>query len=222
MSGPQPSKTSWQVYHAAGETSSTIRVSNLSTNISGPSDAWGRRNRPQPIQVSVQISFKKPFSTTSSGDALKADTVHYGMLSKHVLKVVEDSEGLSLSKLVLRIRESLIGQTSSDLKMIGTGLLSGTEVRFVKVTAHLPKATKLGGGVSITDSVVLEGDGTLGQWNWGNMLKFHDLKVPVLIGVNDNERTAKQLVLANVGIDRWGMDADMYDRIEGYITKASP
>lgn len=222
MSVYQPSKTSWQVYHAAGETCSTIKVSNLSTNISGPNDAWGRPNRPQPLQVSVEISFKKPFSTTSTGDALKGDTVHYGTLSKHVMKVVEDSAGLSLLKVVLRIKESLIGSTSPDSGLVGAGLLSGSEARFIKVTAHLPKATKLGGGVSITDSVVLEDNGSLSERNWGGMLKFHDLKVPVLIGVNANEREAKQLVVANVEIDRWAMGADMYDKIEGYITEVSP
>lgn len=222
MSNLQPSQTSWQVYHAAGEPSSTIRVSNLSTNISGPSDAWGRPNRPQPIQVSVEISFQKPFSTTSSDDALKGDTVHYGMLSKHVMKVVGDSEGMCLSQLVLRIRESLIGSKTAHHGGKGTGLLSGTEVRFIKVTAYLPKGTKLGSGVSITDSIVLEdGSSVKGEHVWGNVLKFHDLKVPVLIGVNDNERMAKQLVVANVEIDRWTVHPDTYDQIEEHITKVS-
>lgn len=221
----QPSKTSWEVRHASGETSSTIRVSNLSTIISGPSDAWGRPNRPQPIQVSVEIAFTKPFSTTSSGDELKGDTIHYGILSKHVMKVLESSDRLSLSMVLLLIRESLLGPWISPSEFRGAGLLATAQARFVKVSAHLPKGTKLGDGVSLTDSMVLkdsqEGTCVIDGGHWGNMLKFHDLKVPVLIGVNENERTAKQLVIANVEIDRWAVDADKYAQVEEHITKAS-
>jgi hypothetical protein len=83
----------------------------------------------------------------------------------------------------------------------------------------LPKASLLGSGVSLCGSELF---GPLGQSQACSMkLKLHDLRVPTLIGLNANERLAKQMVVANVEIDKWVEKEDHYVQIEQLIVTVS-
>lgn len=218
-----PFRTSWHTLSVAGEPSSVIRISNLSTTISGPADAWGREDRPQPFSISVEVSLGEPFIDSSRGDVLKNDTVHYGLLSKHVMKTVEKTKYGTLDALVSYVRGALLGPPVGDPGAgdPAEGFLDGKGVRYLKIRARLPKASKLGTGVSIVDSLALHGG--IEVVSWSRTLAFHDLRVPVLIGVNDNERQAKQIVVANIEVDRWAPQMeDAYPSLEDIITNVSP
>ena len=50
-------------------------------------------------------------------------------------------------------------------------------------------------------------------------LKLHRLRIPTLIGVNSNERLAKQIVLSNIELDFWSMASDLYNELEEIVVK---
>jgi dihydroneopterin aldolase len=222
---PSALVTSWKVRALAGEPSSTIRVGNLQVFVTGPHDAWGRSGRPQPATVSVEVGMSKPFSTSSSQDAVEADTVHYGFLSKKIQEVLDsvqhDPEApLSLAGMVQLIWEQLTGYyllKDATAPNTGTSFLKKGSFRYLKIDMKLPKASLAGNGVSYTASAFM-GDQDSPRAEAASV-KIHHLRVPTLIGVNSNERQAKQTVIANIEIDKWIGSADEYSRIEALVTK---
>lgn len=226
---PETLKTSFETRTLAGHPPATIRVKNIQAIIAGPHDAWGRPGRPQPVSVSAEIFLANPFDLSSSQDAVKADTVHYGQLSKKIQTELDATQKgsvdhLSLSSLVYILWEKLAGSPFMD--PIGThaspsGFLKSGSFRYLRLAVKLPKASSVGNGVSITSSAYMGSD--LHEKPYSTMkvkatvLKIHDLRVPVLIGVNANERERKQTVVANVEIENWqGMD-DEYCSIEAVV-----
>ncbi|KEY65612.1 hypothetical protein S7711_09615 [Stachybotrys chartarum IBT 7711] len=225
-----PVKLAWEVKAAAGKAPAVIRVKKLQTTISGPSDAWGRQGKTQPMLVSAEVSLAKPFGSSSAADAVAGDTVHYGLLSKAILASLRrlNAEGASGSVKSLRgvldeIWIDLTGFDTSGGQKTGSGakpFLVVEGIRQLRVTLHLPKASLLGDGISLTSTALFNSDGNTPSvearaLGW----KIHELRLPTLIGVNDNERTAKQVVVANVEVERHGSADDAYCGLEAVVVK---
>lgn len=230
VKGPQ--LTTWAVRSLAGEPISVVRVRNLQAVTKIPADAWGRPGKAQPLLISVEVSFREQFSQASTQDRLGADTVNYGTLSKAILKTLQDfkledwnlvEDDGHLGVVVKDIWASLTGQPfefrnySEDAKR---GVLDIETLRFMAITVTLPKASLLGQGVSLSassvfgsrdDSASLEGHST--------MLKLHGLRVPTLVGVNPNERLAKQVIIADIELDKFHLDQDYYTFVEDVAVK---
>lgn len=97
-------------------------------------------------------------------------------------------------------------------------LLDLSRLRFMSLTVTLPKASLLGEAVSLTASNVFPPHlASLSMY--GLALKVHRLRVPTLIGVNSNERRAKQFVVADVEIDRFDYYPDLYCELESIVVK---
>ncbi|KAL7924025.1 hypothetical protein ACQKWADRAFT_288588 [Trichoderma austrokoningii] len=232
----------WRVRFLAGQPPAKIRVKNLQTSIAGPSDAWNRKGRQQPISVSASVMLKEAFDTSSSADKVADDTVHYGLLSKAILASLEGkgpqhlankekpgdaaastNRFSSLRDVVNTIWEDLTNQ-DADGKSKATddedeeeqvkSFLKVSTIRCFELTAHLPKASLLGSGVSLTRIALFGRDGESRPQPRGMSLKIHDLRVPTLIGVNGNERKAKQVVAATIEIDKFNIDDDVFTSIE--------
>lgn len=216
--------TSWETRAAVGEPASTIRVNDLSFTISGPHDAWGRPSRPQPVSVSVEMAFSELFSASSSGDVVGADTVHYGKLSKEIQKIMGTVDGQSLTGVFNELWMGLGAWDILERKGPGgepKGSAEGSAA-YVQFAIYLPKASLLGSGVSMAGSAATSShNGVPILRRKAVTLRFHDLRVPTLIGVNDNEREAEQMVVANVEVDRWLEREDGYSLLERVITKVS-
>ena len=73
----------------------------------------------------------------------------------------------------------------------------------------------LGIGVSAFSTCVFRADG--GIDNFSRSLKLHGLRIPTLVGVNPNERLAKQIVSVSVEIDR--TREDRYAQLEELVVK---
>ncbi|KAL7816789.1 hypothetical protein V8C44DRAFT_321571 [Trichoderma aethiopicum] len=233
----------WRVRFLAGQPPAVVRVRNLQTSIAGPSDAWNRKGRPQPLCVSASVMLKEAFDTSSSADRVEADTVHYGLLSKAILASLESqqqqqqqhqgaeqpgsaaastSQPSSLRDVVNTVWNDLTGQdgngrskvTDEESEIINTSFLKPSTIRCLELTVHLPKASLLGGGVSLTRIALFGRDGESRPQPRGMSLKIHDLRVPTLIGVNDNERKAKQVVVATIEIDKFNIEEDVFTMIE--------
>ncbi|PKK43262.1 hypothetical protein CI102_12428 [Trichoderma harzianum] len=230
----------WRVRFLAGQPPAIVRVRNLQTSIEGPSDAWNRKGRPQPLSVSASVMLKEAFDGSSSADSVQADTVHYGLLSKAILASLEKqsqhaegsgdtskkSQFSSLRDIVNTIWEDLTGQDCNGRAKVTdedseaqTSFLKPSTIRCLELTVHLPKASLLGGGVSLTRIALFGRDGESRPQPRGLSLKIHDLRVPTLIGVNDNERQAKQVVVASIEIDKFDIDKDIFTMIEGETVK---
>ncbi|RYP24766.1 hypothetical protein DL765_000312 [Monosporascus sp. GIB2] len=109
-------------------------------------------------------------------------------------------------------------------------LLDATRLRALSLSIHLPKASLLGAGVSLTTTACFRqgGEAAPPEQNsnsnplrsYSRSLRIHGLHVPTLVGVNANERRAKQMVVADVEIDRYDITEDIYSEIEGAVVDA--
>ncbi|KAI1376340.1 hypothetical protein F4677DRAFT_88944 [Hypoxylon crocopeplum] len=112
--------------------------------------------------------------------------------------------------------------------------LDAAKLRSLSLTVHLPKASLLGVGVSLTtmasfrDDALKEGeDEGEGDNNknplrsYSRTLRIQGIHVPTLIGVNSNEREAKQMVIADVEIDRFDVTDDIHSDLERTIFEVS-
>lgn len=226
-----PLLSSWQVRSLAGEPPATISVRNLQATVEAGLDAWGRAGRTQPVLISAEVVLRRSFEVAASKDAVGADTVHYGMLSKAILAAVErmgraaaydeKKKAEPLRGLLERLWATLTGL---DLWGRAAGPAGAAEkpfldislVRLLSVAVHLPKASLLGEGVGLAASAVFQGTAVEAH---GLALRLHRLRVPTLIGVNGNERQAKQVVVADVEIERFDHGEDVYPELEELVVK---
>jgi dihydroneopterin aldolase len=99
-------------------------------------------------------------------------------------------------------------------------LLDVSRLIEMELSVLLPKATLMSSGVSLTTALgyypgVEERGSPL-----RSVLKLHDLRIPTLIGVNINERAAKQIVVVNVELDPYLHRAqDFYNELEQIVFK---
>lgn len=222
----------WTVRHAAGEPLAVVRVRQLSTACIGPQDAWGRANAAQPVTVSAELHFSRAFDAAASADNVTAgDTVHYGQLSKLILACVERSNehaaassqpgaSVDLRVLLEMVWIVLTGRNvnGQDSAPEAKPLLDLAKLRYMSLTVTLPKASLLGEGVSLTAANVFPPNlSSLSMYALA--LRVHRLRVPALIGVNANERQAKQFVVADVEIDRFDYYPDLYCELERLVVK---
>jgi dihydroneopterin aldolase len=224
---------SWDLLQAAGKPHSVIRVRNLQTSLVVGRDAWGREGKAQPVLISASVSLREPFKSASNEDAVTDSTVHYGTLSKKVLdscwlfsELPGEENEKTLSKLALEIEHGLTREQviTSPLHMQIPAILPSSIVKLLEVKIMLPKASLLGEGVSLTESLMYDSSKREpGPVLEAYVLTLHDLKIPTLIGVNPNERLSKQLVVATITID--GIDrshaSHSYHVLEEIVVKVS-
>lgn len=222
-------RSTWAVRHAAGEPVAVVRVRNLQTVVVGPQDAWGRKNATQPVVISAELHFSRIFEASVTGDNVTSgDTVHYGTLSKLILACVERSNEhvvaganeVDLRVLLEMIWIVLTGRNvnGDDAGAEAKPLLDLARLRFMSLTVTLPKASLLGEGVSLTASNVFPPHLPVLSM-YGLAVKVHKLRVPTLIGVNSNERKAKQFVVVDVEIDKFDYYPDFYCELESLVVK---
>ena len=122
---------------------------------------------------------------------------------------IKESENAKESKGIKESEES-----TKDI------LLHRAITNALELSIMLPKASLMGSGVSLTTGTVYYIDRPNPVSMCGR-LTLHELRIPALIGVNSNERLAKQIVVANVEIDRWVGHVDLYNELEDIVVKAS-
>lgn len=102
-------------------------------------------------------------------------------------------------------------------------LLNMDFLQELEMTLLLPKGTLLSEGVSLTlTGGYLQGPGTYASAPYRAILKLQDIRIPTLIGLNPNERLAKQMVIATVEIDPYAVvGQDHYNELEQIVVKVS-
>jgi len=165
-------------------------------------DAWGR-HKEQPLLLSVALVFKKPFSTAASKDALDGSTLHYGKLSAALRDLPPSGpEWESLADFASRVQWAVFAFGEAP-KL----------VQACRVQVRLPKASLLGDGISYE----LSGGVPTGN---KSILNLSSVTIPVLIGVNSNERQAKQPLVFQLSLYNIPETAsDSYTAIESQLSK---
>lgn len=223
--------TSAEARAAAGEAPATIRIRNLQSVVRVGTDAWGRHGRTQPILVSAEVGLKQTFGAAANSDSVSADTVHYGTLTKAILGFLEENfgpnvppnptavwtlkcalEGLWARLTGLCIWEILLGGYPDRSQ---PPVLNATQLRSLAITFHLPKASLAGDGVSLTAMCVYGNRAGV----YSMSLCLHNLRQRTLIGVNPNERLAKQVVGTTVEIDKYTLFEDEYATLENLVVE---
>ncbi|KAB2570207.1 hypothetical protein DBV05_g11129 [Lasiodiplodia theobromae] len=172
-------------------TADTVSLSSLNMVVCAGRDVWGRTDRAQPLALSLTVASRTGFTSAAASDALDAGTVHYGHLSKNLLKALDPSitNNQWLSGLVVasRTSEALIATAAE-----GAG---------VEWTVFYSPAGEV---VSFSRQLYVKG-----------------MAIPTLIGVNSNERLKKQMCLVSVWIDKVSDGAiDAYNVVEEIVLKA--
>ncbi|KAH8657431.1 Dihydroneopterin aldolase-domain-containing protein [Tricladium varicosporioides] len=212
----------FELDRAAGQSPAAIHVRNLQTILTIGKDAWGRVGKSQPVLISTSVFLTKPFESASDEDAVTNSTIHYGILSKRILEasalfspgrnVKGQYESRTLRKLIHCIYQSL----TQPLDDGGDPILSTSVYNLLELSIMLPKGSLIGTGVSLT----FAGLSNIAEQSTMSMnLALHNLRIPTLIGVNPNERLAKQIVVANVEIDGYGLLGDVYCELEQVVVK---
>ncbi|KAI0008923.1 serine/threonine-protein kinase psk1 [Xylariaceae sp. FL0662B] len=244
---PAPLVSAWQAYADAGEPVAVVRLRNLQGAIPAGRDAWGRSNRLQPVLLSSEISFAHPFATSSADDKLNSETVHYGNLSKTLLDSIERwvqdkpaktpapaapaaSESAEVETprtadvfefIWVRMTGRIIDGSRIELPLDQVPFLDAAELKSLSLVMTLPKASLLGAGVSLTTTACFkEAPESNPLRSYSRALRIHGLHVPTLIGINPNEREAKQMVVTDVEIDRFDVTDDIHSDLERTIVQA--
>ncbi len=250
---------------SSGQNHTIIHIHNLTAQVLVGGAIWGRqgpsdrRNKLQPILLSIKVSLRKPFDSAAEIDKLDHTTVNYGTLSKQILKFLDSRKpnashpesftgyetDWALIDLVDMLSTYLTGKGLAGIApsaSVARGLVDGgipcledrddpayrpplldpRHLMELGFTIHLPKATLLSAGVSLNAStaIVCMSDGQSTPFH--SVLKIHDIRIPTLIGINANERLAKQIVVVNVEIDPYVCSTeDCYNELEQVIVKVS-
>lgn len=244
--------TPFELQNRLPEPHTLIHVKNLQTTLPVGTDAWGRPAKQQPVLLTCVVSLRQPFSSAASTDSVTKSTVHYGILSKSLLEackehheLVTGSENYKEDKhifvkdLMDYIHWFLTGTENpqKSLNLSGTNVVEGKNrdlllppptIYSLSLTVHLPKASLVGQGISLSAiygySDIMATKTHLKTLSlkdipYSMVLKIHDLRIHCLIGVNPNERLAKQIVAVNVEFERWNRADDYYVELEDVIVK---
>ncbi|KAK8056034.1 hypothetical protein PG993_001261 [Apiospora rasikravindrae] len=242
---PAPLLTNWQVAAGAGEPVAVVRVRNLQGTLPVGRDAWGRANKAQPALLSTEVSFQQPFHAAAAGDNVASgDTAHYGNLSKRLregldqlsasaqpptnpdaVRKADAGEGPSAADAFEMLWVTLTGRVVDGsrraLPLDQVPFLDAGKLRSLTLTVELPKASLLGEGVALAVTACfktgLAEEKTNPLQSYARSLRIHGLHIPTLIGVNANERQAKQMVVADVEIDRLDTTKDIHPEVEKLV-----
>ena len=215
----------------------------------GP-DPWHRAQKPQPVNISVLISYRNAVTAAAATDDVSL-TLDYGKLYKNIAKAVElvglmsaergDDEA---GKAGRGVRELALAVTRASFKSLEgvSGPLAGREfgdpLSRVEVWIHFPTAVLLADqGLryrSVTRWASLEdeekepqglyllGDGKSNLKVWEQEFRVEDIRCACVVGVNPHERVERQSVIVTLGFKGDGSSDWSWKVVTGYqeVTRA--
>ena len=193
----------WQGKLAASGVTDKITVANLQVTANAGTDAWGRQ-KSQPALITVTLSLAKSFDTAAEADALDNSTVHYGQLSKHIRSTIEKAgDHLSTEKLAQLVHDCA-SETAGE-----------TPLRAIETHIFYPKGSLLGDGAGYLFAVLFDPEDRM---IFSQVSYLKNVRIPCVIGINDNERLQKQPVVINVWLDPLPSGrSDDYARLEAVL-----
>jgi FolB domain-containing protein len=196
----------WSARLAKYDVTDKICVQNLEVTANAGVDVWGRR-KSQRTQITVTLHLARPFDSAAEADALDKSTVHYGKLSKDIQNRVHSlPEWKTTSGLAGEILKQIM-ETKGDTGLIAT-----------EIDVLYPKSSMLGEGAGFSLSSTHVGE----DLEISTVLYIRNVRIPCLIGVNSNERTAKQPVVVNLWAECVRPSrTDAYTELEAVVVNVS-
>ncbi|OTA97939.1 hypothetical protein M434DRAFT_391548 [Hypoxylon sp. CO27-5] len=204
---------------ASGDTdkldAGTVHYGNLSKTLLSSLELWGQG---------------KPSAGGAESSGLAASAI-VATGSEAEVKTPRTADVFEL--LWVRMTGRVVDGSRVALPLDQLPFLDAAKLRSLSLTMSLPKASLLGAGVSLTTTASFRSDlpkdgdkkddGKSSSKNpllsYSRALRIQGLHVPTLIGVNSNERNAKQMVVADVEIDRFDITDDIYSDLERTIVE---
>ena len=183
----------------------SLKSLQLPYGITAPS-VWGSP-KAQPALLSVTLALNSGLASTARQDALDENTVHYGTLAKRIRAgCKEDQTLVSFFSMVDDVIEAMGARADGTFRL--------SRASFV---LEFPKASMYGKSLELS-RLVGYGDpshpGILVL-----LFAVRDMRLMCLIGVNDNERTRKQPLVAglNLWLEPKSMEdaSSLYDALSG-------
>ncbi|KAI1774003.1 Dihydroneopterin aldolase-domain-containing protein [Hypoxylon cercidicola] len=189
----------------------TVHYGTLSKTLLGSLELWGQANKPRTAGSPAQNVAAAAIVATGSAKDVQAP---------RTADVVE--------LLWVRMTGRVVDGSRIALPLDQLPFLDASKLRSLALTVQLPKASLLGAGVSLTttasfrEDVLKDGkDNESSNKNplrsYSRSLRIAGLHVPTLVGVNSNERKAKQMLVADVEIDRFDVADDIHSDLEKMI-----
>ena len=178
-----------------------VCIKDLAVSALAGFDCW-RRKKEQLIHISITLAFNGEFFSASAKDFVDKSTIHYGKLGKNITAAVLErskiEQWLSSNDLATLVEE-VAQRTADDPTMISTCMIE----------LSYPKGSTYGDRAGYRYCVAYESN------VYASSLCLTDIRLPVLLGVNDYERKKKQLIVANIWLDKLDKGAsDDYTTLE--------
>ncbi|KAJ7366774.1 hypothetical protein DFH08DRAFT_929537 [Mycena albidolilacea] len=176
----------------------TILIRDLRLNSTVGPDRWGKV-RPQPIVVSIQVEASLAAAGVSDD---VADSIHYGNLTKDVVRAVQDATFPNLFALA---------ESIASLALNMDDRVSAANIRAHAMNQFLH-----------AESLAVEIRRSRTTSDAHNLCLIHDLRANILIGVNPPEREEKQTVLLNLQFHDldWSKLTSSWQKIHADLLKA--
>ena len=183
-------------------TTDKVCIRSLKVLANAGHDCW-QRQAYQPVEISVDIGLEGSVSSSAASDTLNSSTLDYGALSKHILKLVSSDSWLSAYDFGVLIVFGIRKYASEQ------------DVRspWMSIDIYWPKGTLTGEGTRLCIScsqITLIISTTF---------SLRHLSIPIIIGIRQHERGAKQTIDVSLSIDRV-TSTDLYHTIEQRIVEA--
>ena len=164
-----------------------IRIKNIALSAFAGHDGWGRRKEQQVI-ISISVALTGSFYTASGSDVVDSSTIHYGNLGKNITTAVDEKteskiwqDDIELAKLISNVAK----ETASNPSLLSSCV----------VTVYFPKGLVHGEGAGLRYCISFASD------KYAACRYLKNVRLPLLLGVNDYERKKKQMVIANIWLD---------------------
>jgi FolB domain-containing protein len=172
----------WTARMADFDVADKIEVRSLEVTVNAGVDVWGRQKEQRAL-ITATLTLARPFDSAAEADALDKSTVHYGKLSKDIRSCVQNRSSWEDTGSLSASISTQIMETAGHTALLST-----------EVDIFYPKGSMLGDGAGFLSSSSSAG-------LVSSVLYLRNVRIPCLIGVNSNERTAKQPVVVNLWIE---------------------
>lgn len=179
--------------------SDMVIVRDLRTNATVGLDRWGK-TRPQSITISAYV-YTSLVKAGGSDDV--ADSIHYGLLTKDIVKLVDGATFANLLELAEAVAALALNK-DERVHAVEVDAYAGNQfLQAEQLGLHIKRIRD---GVAATEA---RDDRTM----------ISDLRVSTIIGVNPPEREAKQIVILNLTFYGFNWSQSVWKEIHATLVK---
>ncbi|KAI1488255.1 serine/threonine-protein kinase psk1 [Biscogniauxia mediterranea] len=183
----------------------TVHYGTLSKTILGSLELWGQGQGDRAKTPAAEV-----IAAATGSAAADAAQVDDGPTTADVFEL-----------LWVRMTGRVLDGSRVALPADQLPFLDAARLRSLSLTLRLPKASLLGAGVSLTAAACFQAAPAENPLrSYSRTLRIHGLHVQALVGINPNERQAKQMIVVDVEIERFDVAEDIHTELERTVVDA--